>query len=87
MKHLSPAAYVIHVIGGVRATGRAIGYSGQAVSLWRAPKRKGGYGGRIPLKAQCKILVYAHTNSIDIQPLDLKNGRRVHIPKKQPWEE
>lgn len=87
MKYLSPAEYVIYIMGGVRTTGRAIGRSAQAVSLWRASKSKGGTGGRIPPKAQALLLAYAHTNAIDIRPADFKLGRRVHIPKKQPWEE
>lgn len=87
MKHLSPADYVIHMFGGVRATARAIGRTPSAVSLWRAKKKNGGYGGRIPMKSQSLVLAFAHTNAIDIQPQDFKLGRKVHIPKKPVWEQ
>lgn len=87
MKLLSPAEYVIHTFGGVRATARAIGRSAQAVSLWRAKKSRGGTGGRIPGKAQLLILAYAHQNSIDITSKDFVDGRRIHIPKKPIWEQ
>lgn len=86
MKHLSPANYVIHVFGGVRATGRAIGLTGQAVSHWRQKKSRGGLGGRIPRKAQAMILATAHIQGLDITANDFMFGRKVTIPKKPIWE-
>lgn len=86
MKHLSPAEYVIHVYGGVRATARAIGRTAPAVSRWRKSRRNGGTGGRIPMKVQCLILAHAHKNSVDIKADDFTKGRRVEIPKKPIWE-
>lgn len=86
MKHLSPADYVIHIFGGVRATGRAIGITGQAVSYWRKQKSRGGKGGRIPRKAQAMILSHALLNGFDITANDFLHGRKVHIPKKPIWE-
>lgn len=86
MKHFSPAEYVIHVMGGVRATGRAIGRSATAVGKWRQSRRRGGTSGRIPPKVQGLLLAYAHTHAMDIVASDFKFGRKVHIPRKKTWE-
>lgn len=86
MKHLCPAEYVIHIMGGAQATGHAIGRTRQAISKWRTSKKRGGTGGRIPPKCQVLLLKYAYDNAIDIRPEDFTYGRRVDIPKKPVWE-
>lgn len=73
----SPAGYVIHVFGGVRATGRAIGRSGTAVCKWTKPIKDKGTSGRIPGKCQAKILAVASKLNLDITPEDLIYGRVV----------
>lgn len=67
---LSPAEYIIHVFGGIRPAGRAIGRDGSAISQW---KKKG----RIPSKAQQEILEIAKRYALDITPDDLISGRVV----------
>lgn len=84
--YMSPAQYVIHAIGGVRATAKIVYRTPAAVSKWKALKRKGGAAGRVPKKNHAIILAYACANAIDITEEDLKLGRRVILPKKQPWE-
>lgn len=86
MKHLCPAEYVIHVLGGAAETGRVIGRTRQAVSLWTIPKKKGGTGGKIPKKAQIILLKFAYDNAVDIRPEDFTYGRHVDIPRKPVWE-
>lgn len=86
MKHLSPAEYVIHVLGGTAEVGRVLGRTRQAVSLWKTKKTRGGTGGRIPPKCQVLLLDYAYKNAVDIRPEDFTFGRRVDIPKKPIWE-
>lgn len=72
MPKLSPAAYVIKTIGGVRKTARSIGRTNGAISKWTSPK---GTGGRIPTGAQAAILRYAKKKGLDIKPADLVIGR------------
>lgn len=76
---LSPAAYVIHVMGGVNATARAISRSPAAVSKWKSPRHKKGTGGEVPRKARKLILKYAMVHGLDISADDLEYGRRVRL--------
>jgi len=71
--HLSPAEYVIHVFGGVRATARAVGRYPNAVCRW---KKKSGH---IPSAAQRVILSVAKKNNLSITPNDLVYGKEVKM--------
>lgn len=78
---LSPALYVIHIFGGVRATAKAIGRHHGTVIFWKKPKSKGGSDGRVPGCAQRLILAVAKRRRLDITPEDLIFGREVTILK------
>ncbi len=75
--HLSPAEYVIHVFGGVRKAGRALGRTGSAISNWNRSRKNGGCGGLIPSRMQEVVLQVAEINGLDIKPEDLISGREV----------
>lgn len=68
---MSPAHYVIHIFGGVRATARAIGRSPGAIVRWKV-------SGQVPSLAQRAILKVAKTNKLNITPDDLAYGRRFN---------
>lgn len=73
---LTPAKYVIGLLGGVRSTARVLKYSPSAVSRWQTACR-----GEIPTKARKIILRYAEAKGLDIDPYDLEYG--VDISKKK----
>ena len=75
MKHLGPAAYIVHVFGGVRATARAVGRDPSNVSKWT--KRK-----RIPTAIQRHILSIAKRRGLDVKAADLVLGRKVRSTAK-----
>lgn len=81
--HLNPAKYVIHVLGGVTATAKAIGRAPASVSKWTASKKNRGSAGRIPGRSQMLILEYAGRYGKDITPSDLMFGRKVFLPIKK----
>lgn len=74
---LTPAAYVIYVLGGVNATARAVSRSPAAVSKWTSPRNRKGTDGEVPRHARKLILRYAKRHGLDITPNDLEFGRRV----------
>ena len=78
--HLSPAEYVIHVFGGVRATARAVEKYPSTICKWKRAKPHGS-GGNVPSAAQRIILELAKGNRLDITPDDLAWGRDV-VKKK-----
>lgn len=75
MKLLSPAEYVIKVLGGVRPAARAIGRDPASVVAWKRPRAKKGTNGMIPDKCHHQILVIAKERGLDITPTDLILGR------------
>lgn len=78
--HLSPAEYVIHVFGGVRATARALDKYPSTISKWQNRKTEDGLLGQIPGSAQRQILEVAKAKGLDITPQDLIFGKEL---KKQ----
>ena len=77
----SPAQYVIHIFGGVRATARAISRTPGAIGFWKRDRNKGGFGGDIPGSMHKKILVIAKQSGLDLTPDDLIYGRKITITK------
>ena len=69
---LSPAEYVIHMFGGVRATARALNKTPSAISKWHHK-----YDGMIPSKNLPNILLKAQEMELDIKPEDLVIGRNL----------
>ncbi len=74
---MSPAEYVISLLGGVRPTARALNRSPSAVSKWRRPKATGGTGGKVPSAIQAKVLKIAKLKGLPINATDLIYGRTV----------
>lgn len=74
---LTPAQYVIHVFGGVRATARVVGRSPAAISKWHLSKKNQGRGGIVPTGVQSIILKAASKKGLDIKPEDLVIGREI----------
>lgn len=69
--HLSPAEYVIHVFGGVRATARALNRTPPTISKWHKQN------GHVPTSIQKLILDKASELGLDITPDDLIYGRSL----------
>ena len=80
---MTPAKYVFHIFGGVRATARALNRTPSAVSKWAKPRKRGGSGGEIPSIHQKLILKIADERGLPITPNDLIYGRTVAEPEKK----
>lgn len=79
-KHLSPADYIIHIFGGVRATARAIGRTPPTVSKWQRGHTQKGHKvstGALPADVLKPILEKAKADNLDITAEDLILGRKV----------
>ena len=74
---LSPAEYLIHVFGGVRATARIVDREPSSVSKWQNYIDKTGSQGGIPRVIHQTILKHAKKNGLDFTADDLVNGRNV----------
>lgn len=75
MRLLSPAEYVIKLLGGVRPTARAVGRHPASVVAWKRSRAKKGTNGMIPDKCHHQILKLAKERGLDITPTDLLLGR------------
>lgn len=71
--NITPAEYVIQLMGGVRPAARKLKYSPSAVSRWRT------MGGEIPTKARKRILKYAEKHGLAISPIELEYGKTVTL--------
>lgn len=66
MERLTPAATIIDLFGGVRATARMLGLNPSAVSRWAMPPEKKGTGGAIPQRHWSTILDAAKKQKIKL---------------------
>lgn len=66
---ITPARYVIGLLGGVRPAASKLKYSPSAVSRWQCEGK-----GEIPTRARKIILRYAKEHGLDIDPYDLEYG-------------
>lgn len=82
--HLSPAAYVIRVFKGVRATARAIGRDPSAVSRWKISREYGGCDGEVPGPVRKIILSKAQELGLHITSEHLDFGYTVI--EQEPYE-
>lgn len=73
---MSPAAKVIKVFGGVRATARALGLNASSVSRWPKPAAQRGLAGRVPSMHQARILKIAKKTGLEITAADLIHAGR-----------
>lgn len=71
MMKLSPAAYVVHVFGGLAATSAALGRDKSTISRWRTGN------GRIPGPVRPWVLEVARRKNLPITSEDLDYGRNV----------
>lgn len=71
MNRLSPAAEIIDLCGGVRATARILGLNPSAVSRWAMPPEKKGTGGVVPQRHWAAILDHAKQQKLKITLRDL----------------
>jgi len=78
---MKPAEFIIEYFGGVRATGRKIGRSFQAVSKWTKP-RPSGTDGAIPRKAMERILEIAKKEKLALTPEILMIGGTAKLLAK-----
>lgn len=68
------AERIITKCGGVKRTAELVEQSENWVYRWRLTVDKGGTGGRVPPKAQKKLIAAAKAGLVDIQPADFFEG-------------
>ena len=71
---MQPATRVIEKCGGVKKTAEICDVTDNWVYRWLLPESRGGTGGRIPAKAQRRIIAAAHNGHINISPVDFFQG-------------
>lgn len=67
---MSIADRIIKKCGGVKRTAQLVEQSENWVYRWRLPIDKGGTGGRVPPKAQERLIEAARIGAVDITPAD-----------------
>ena len=67
-KPLEPAASIIALAGGYGKTAEIVGCNENWVYRWTYPIEKGGTGGRIPQKAQFKLLEARKRGVVEFEP-------------------
>ena len=79
MCHLSPAACVVRLFGGVRRAARRIGRSPGAVSQWQK-------SGNVPAEIQRALLVKAKSGEIEITAEELILGTDTETAEAEAGE-
>lgn len=83
--NLTPAEYVVFIIGGgerrgaIEDTAKALGRTRQSICEWYDPKLKRSGRGLIPSSMQHRILEVAQERGLDITAYDLIYGRKVRV--------
>ena len=67
----TPAQIVIDLLGGVRATARALGMAPSSVCRWTRPIEVGGGGGVVPVRRVRQVLVVARQRGLEVDAVDL----------------
>lgn len=68
--HMTNADRIIEKCGGVKRVAELVGQSENWVYRWRLPVERGGTGGRVPQKAQRKLIEAASLGLVDLAPAD-----------------
>lgn len=67
---MEPAASIISALGGPTAIADVIGLHRTRVSMWQAPREKGGTNGMIPYRHIGKLMKMAQDRDIKLGPAD-----------------
>lgn len=67
---MEPASSIISALGGPTAVAEAIGIHRTRVSMWQAPRVRGGTNGLIPYRHVSKIMELARDKGVDLRPAD-----------------
>jgi len=67
---MEPAASIISALGGPTAVADVVGIHRTRVSMWQAPRERGGTNGMIPYRHIEKLLSMARQQGVNIGPED-----------------
>lgn len=67
---MEPATKIILALGGPKAIAEVVGVHRTRVSMWQAPRERGGTNGMIPYKHIRKIMEMARGLDVDLRPED-----------------
>ncbi|UOA14494.1 hypothetical protein [Sulfitobacter dubius] len=65
---MEPAASIISALGGPTAVAETIGIHRTRVSMWQAPRERGGTNGMIPYRHIEKIMEMARAQNVSLGP-------------------
>jgi hypothetical protein len=66
----TPAERIVRLFGGVHAMAGACGRDVSQVYRWLRPRAGGGFGGRVPHKAQERLLIAAKARGLSLTLID-----------------
>ncbi|WP_416551684.1 carph-isopro domain-containing protein [Phaeobacter sp. JH203A] len=67
---MEPAETIITALGGPSAVARAAGVHRTRVSMWKAPRERGGTNGLIPYRHVPRLLEFAKERGVELEPGD-----------------
>ncbi|WP_353472343.1 carph-isopro domain-containing protein [Salipiger sp. H15] len=67
---MEPASRIIAALGGPTAVAEAIGIHRTRVSMWQAPRSKGGTNGLIPYRHVPRLVALARKKGVELEPTD-----------------
>lgn len=67
---MEPASRIISALGGPSAVAEAIGLHRTRVSMWQAPRERGGTNGMVPYRHIHKLIEVARERGVSLAPVD-----------------
>lgn len=70
MSCMEPASRIISALGGPSVVAEAIGIHRTRVSMWQAPRSRGGTNGLVPYRHIQKLMEFAQQKGVSLSPAD-----------------
>ncbi|WP_089846970.1 hypothetical protein [Salipiger marinus] len=67
---MEPASSIITALGGPTAVAAAIGIHRTRVSMWQAPRERGGTNGLVPYRHVPRLMELAREKGVKLAPAD-----------------
>ncbi|EEX17024.1 conserved hypothetical protein [Citreicella sp. SE45] len=67
---MEPASSIISALGGPTVVAEAIGIHRTRVSMWQAPRDRGGTNGHVPYRHVARLMELARERGVELGPAD-----------------